>query len=178
MYLDQLFKIQQIVENHIKELSQINENALGEKNLFDLRFLALQVKVGELANLTKCYKYSRTKEDIPKDKIMIRYIDAMKYLLSIGNENNFSIINIDNVNSVVKEDSIIKAFSNIFDDIAHLKYHIQQNNYIDSMSRYIKLFGEFINLGASLGLTFEEVYNYYIEMAPCNLNQKNNVKRP
>ncbi len=177
MHLDQLFKIQQIMENHIKELSQIDENVLGKENLFDLRFLALQVKVGELANLTKCYKYSRTKEDIPKDKIMIRYIDAMKYLLSIGNENNFSIINIDDVNSIIKEDSIIKSFSNIFDDITHLKYHIKQNNYIDSMSRYIKLFGEFINLGENLGLTFEEVYNYYSEMVPCYLNHKKNINK-
>ncbi|WP_352418940.1 dUTP diphosphatase [Proteiniborus sp.] len=168
MNLDQLFKLQQIMENNIKRISQIDENALGEENVFDLRFLALQVKVGELANLTKCYKYSKTREDISRDKLMIRYIDAMKYLLSIGNENNFSIINIDSVNSVAKEESVIKAFGNIFDDITHLKYNIKHSNYIDAMSRYIKLLGEFLNLGSNLGLSFEEVYNYYLEMAPCS----------
>ncbi len=167
MNLDQLFKVQQIMENNIKKLSQIDEDALGKDNVFDLRFLALQVKVGELANLTKCYKYSKTKEDISKDKLMIRYIDAMKYLLSIGNENNFSIISIDSINSVAKKESIIKAFGEIFDDITHLKYNIQHNNFIDGVSRYIKLFGEFINLGDNLGFTFEEVYSYYIEMSPC-----------
>lgn len=172
MNLDQLFKIQQIMENNIKKLSQVDENALGEENTFDLRFLDLQVKVGELANLTKCYKYSKTREDIPKDKLMIRYIDAMKYLLSIGNENNFSIINIDSINSVAKEESVIKAFGNIFDDITHLKYNVMNNNYLDGMSRYIKLFGEFINLGANLELSFEEVYNYYLEMTPCSVTPR------
>jgi len=165
MNLDQLFKIQEVMENNIKKLSQIDENVLGEENIFDLRFLALQVKVGEIANLTKCYKYSRIKPNIPREKLMIRYIDAMKFLLSIGNAHHFNIINIDAINSMINEESIIKVFGIIYDDITDLKRKILQNNYVDSLSVYIKLFSEFINLGKLLGLNFEEMYNYYLEIA-------------
>ncbi len=163
MQLSQLFKVQEIMENNIKHLSQIDENELGKENIFDLRFLALQVKVGELANLTKCYKYTRMKEDIPKDKIMFRFIDAMQFFLSIGNQFEFNIINLDAVNKISTEQSLVKAFSGIFDDIKDLKYAIRIDNYVDSLNIYIKLFTEFINLGKLLGLTFEEVYDYYLE---------------
>jgi len=165
MQLAQLFKVQEIMENKIKLLSQIDENELGEENIFDLRFLALQVKVGELANLTKCYKYTRLKEDVPKDKLMFRFIDAMKFFLSIGNQFEFNIINIDAVNKALKEDSLVKVFSGMFDDIRDLKYAIQRDNYVDSLNIYIKLFSEFINLGKLLGFTFEEVYDYYLNQA-------------
>ncbi len=165
MQLSQLFKVQEIMENNIKHLSQIDENELGKDNVFDLRFLALQVKVGELANLTKCYKYTRIKEDIPKEKLMFRYIDAMRFFLSIGNQFQFNIIDIDAVSKKTKEDSLVKVFSTIFDDIRDLKYAIKVDNYVDSLNIYIKLFTEFINLGKLLGFTFEEVYNYYLEQA-------------
>lgn len=165
MQLSHLFKVQEIMENNIKHLSQIDENELGKENIFDLRFLALQVKVGELANLTKCYKYTRMKEDIPKDKLMFRFIDAMRFFLSIGNQFEFNIINLDAVNKVSNEDSLVKVFSSMFDNIRDLKYAIKIDNYVDSLNIYIKLFTEFINLGKLLGFTFEEVYDYYLKQA-------------
>lgn len=163
MELNELFKIQEIIENNIKQFSDIEEDILGKENVFDLRFLALQVKTSEIANLTKCYKYSRIKENIPKEKLMIRYIDAMKFLLSIGNVHHFNIINGDAINAVKKEDSIIKIFSYIFDDIKDLKHAILQNDFVHALSIYIRLFARFINLGELLGFSFEEIYNYYLE---------------
>lgn len=164
MDLQQLFKIQEIMENNIKEKSKMDEDMLGKENIFDLRFLALQVKVGELANLTKCYKYTQIKEDIPRDKLIYRYIDAMKYLLSIGNMYEFNIINLDAVNSASGEESIIKVFSYIYDDIAELKDTVGRDNYVDSVNGYIRLFSRFMNLGRLLGFTFEEVYDYYMKL--------------
>jgi dimeric dUTPase (all-alpha-NTP-PPase superfamily) len=164
MNLQQLFKIQEIMENNIRQSSQMDENVLGRENIFDLRFLALQVKVGEIANLTKCYKYTRAKEDIPKEKLMFRYIEALQYLLSIGNMYDFNIINLDAVNSSSREESLIKVFSFIYDDIVELKEVVRRNNYVDSVNCYIRLFSRFMNLGRLLGLTFEEVYDYYMKL--------------
>lgn len=169
MDLHQLFKIQEIMESKIREISKIDEDVLGKENIFDLRFLALQVKVGELANLTKCYKYTNAKEDIPKEKLMFRYIDALKYLLSIGNMHDFNIINLEAVNNSSREESLIKVFSLIYDDITELKYTASRNNYVDSVNSYIRLFSRFMNLGRLLGLTFEEVYNYYMQLGPINM---------
>ncbi|RKD26400.1 Dimeric dUTPase, all-alpha-NTP-PPase (MazG) superfamily [Caminicella sporogenes DSM 14501] len=163
MELNQLFKIQEVIENHIKKLSDIDENVVGEENVFDLKFLALQVKTAEIANLTKCYKYYKIKENIPREKLIIRYIDAMKFLLSIGNAHGFNIINNDAIEAVEKSDNIIKLFSNIFDDIRDLKKLILQQDYVNSLSVYIRLFARYINLGECLGLSFEEVYDYYLK---------------
>lgn len=162
MELHQLFKIQDILENKIKNYVDIDENALGEENTFHLRFLAFQVKLGEIANLTKCYKYSKGDKEIPKDKLIFRYIDGMKFLLSIGNTHNFNIID-DNALILMREElHPITLFSFIYDDIAALRHAIQIGNYVDALSIYIRLFSRYIRLGKAFGLTFEEVYNHYI----------------
>lgn len=163
MDFKELFKVQEIIENHIKNLSDIDENVVGEENVFDLKFLALQVKTSEIANLTKCYKYYTVKEDIPKEKLIIRYIDAMKFLLSIGNAHDFNIINEESIKAFKEDDSIIKIFTNIFDNIKELKDSIKVKDYIKSLSIYIELFSRYVKLGEKLGLDFSEVYNYYMK---------------
>ena len=161
MELYQLFKIQEIIERNIKTLAQIEEDALGRDNTFDLRFLALQIKTAEIANLTKCYKYSKAKENIPKEKMFVRYIDAMKFLLSIGNIHNFNIIDKDAISMVEKEESLVKLFSSIFDQISLLKNNILNDNYFTSLTIYVNLFARYVHLAKNLGFTFDEVYEYY-----------------
>jgi len=157
----QLFKIQEIIEQNIKTLAQIEEDTLGKDNVFDLRFLALQIKTAEIANLTKCYKYSKAKENIPREKMFIRYIDAMKFLLSIGNTHNLNIIDKESINKIDQENSLIKLFSSIFDHISILKSNLSEDNYFDSIAVYIKLFAKYVHLAESLGFTFDEIYDYY-----------------
>jgi dimeric dUTPase (all-alpha-NTP-PPase superfamily) len=163
MDLNELFKIQEIIEDKIKSLSDIKEDSVGEENLFDIKFLALQVKTGEIAHLTKCYKYYKIKRNIPREKIIVRYIDGMKFLLSIGNNHEFNVINKDSIDKVEKTDNVIKLFSSIFDDIRDLRKNILQKDYVDSLSIYIRLFARYVNLGECLGLSFEEVYQYYMK---------------
>ena len=164
MKLDQLFKVQEIIENDIKSKTNLDEDALGKENTFDLRFLALQVKVGEIVNLTKCYKYYRVKENLSKEKLMNRYIDAMRYLLSIGNIYKFNIVNYESIVSKPREENIIKSFAKIFDDITELKELTRESHFIDALDYYIGLFAEFVNMGELLGFTFDEVYDFYINM--------------
>jgi dimeric dUTPase (all-alpha-NTP-PPase superfamily) len=170
MNLQQLFKIHEKMENHIKTVSNLDEDMLGRENLFDLRFLAFQVKIGELANLTKCYKYARIKDNLPKEKLMARYIDAMKFLLSIGNINDFNIINFDSIKGNKDSSSIIKVFSNIFEYINEVRDLSLSGNYIDSLNAYMKLFAEFIKLAEHLELTIDEVYDCYQNMV-CEITQ-------
>lgn len=169
MSLSKLFKVQDIMENHIKEISNINEEVIGEENLFDLKFLALQVKTGEIANTTKCYKYYKVKPNIPKEKLLIRYIDSLKFLLSIGNEYNFNIINEEVIDKSRYEDNIIKLFSYIYDDISELKKVVKKEDYFAGLNTYVKLFGRYLNLCDLIGLSFEEVYKYYEENILVNL---------
>jgi len=162
MELSQLFKVQEIVEAHIKSISSMEEDLLGISNIFELRFLALQVKTSEIANLTKCYKYSRIKENIQRDKLFTRYLEAMGFLLSIGNVHSFNFIELEAVYTHQKEDSIIKIFSSIFDDITALKYSLQQDDFYSSLTAYIRLFARYLHLAEELGINLEEIYDYYL----------------
>lgn len=168
--LQKLFEIHEKMENYIRSASNIDEDALGRENTFDLRYLALQVKVGELANLTKCYKYARMKENLPKDKLMTRYIDALKFLLSIGNINNFNIIGFDNIIGTKTDASIIKVFSNIYEYINEVRELAYRDNYFDALNAYIRLVAEFVNLADHLGFTMEEVCEKY-KNAVCEITQ-------
>ncbi|MDF2532621.1 MAG: hypothetical protein K0R80_1578 [Clostridia bacterium] len=170
MNLQKLFQVHEAMENHIKTVSNLDEDMLGRENIFDLRFLAFQVKVGELANLTKCYKYAAIKDNLPKERLMIRYIDALKFLLSIGNINNFNIISFESIKGTKDSSSIIKVFSNIFEYINEVRDLSQRGNYIDSLNAYMKLFAEFIKLAEHLGLTMDEVYESYQNMV-CEITQ-------
>lgn len=161
MELYQLFKIQEIIEQKIRTIAQMEEDALGKDNTFDLRFLALQVKTAEIANLTKCYKYAKAKERLPKEKLFIRYLDAMKFLLSIGNIHGFNIIDEDTINTVEEEESLVRLFSSIFDQITLLKNSLLQENYFNSLTIYVKLFAKYVHLAKKLGFTFDEIYDYY-----------------
>lgn len=170
MNLQELFKVHEIMENHIKAVSNLDENMLGKENIFELRFLALQVKVGELANLTKCYKYARIKDNLPKEKLMARYMDALMFLLSIGNINNFNIISFESIHGTKDSSNIIKVFSNIFEYISEVRDLSQRGIYVDSLNAYIKLFAEFIKLAGHLELTMDEVYESYQNMV-CQTTQ-------
>lgn len=163
MELNELFKVQEIMENHIKKLSDIDEEVKGRENLFDLKFLALQIKIGQIANTTKCYKYYKVKKNIPKEKLLIRYIDAFKFLLSIGNDHNFNIINEEVIDKSKYEDNIIKLFSYIYDDITSLKHFTKKEDYIHALNTYIRLFTRYLNLSELIGLEFDEIYTYYME---------------
>ncbi len=161
MNLHELFKMQQKMEEHISLLSGIKEDALGEDNTIHLRFVALQVKIGELANLTKCYKYNKGLDNLPKSKVLLRYLDGMKYLLSLGNKYQLNVINGDNFSNIKKHDNLVLLFSEIFEALSSLKKHLIEDSYVESLNRYIYIFAKYINLAETLGITYDEAYNYF-----------------
>lgn len=163
MELVHLFKIQQMMEKNIQQSTDLSEDMLGEENIFDLRFLALQVKTGEIANMTKCYKYSRIKENVPKDKLFIRFLDCMGFLLSIGNLYDFNIIDLEAIQAVEKESHLIKTFSTIYDTISELRTLLKHQDYYRGLSTYIRLFAMYLHLGEELHIDFSEIYDYYQE---------------
>lgn len=168
--LQKLFEIHEKMENYIRKVSNIEEDSLGRENIFDLRYLALQVKVGELANLTKCYKYARMKENLPKDKLMTRYIDALQFLLSIGNINDFNIIGYDHILGAKDGASIIRVFSNIYECINDVRELARRDNYFDALNAYVRLVEEFVKLADHLGFTMDEVSEKY-ESAVCAITE-------
>lgn len=158
MELRKLFDTQEAFEKKIIESTNIEENALGEENIQAIIFLALQVKIGELANLTKCYKYFKVKANLPKHKLMIRHADALRYLLSIGNKYQFNMISLNDLSNPTETENVIQIFSKIYDDMTELKKHIISEQYVDGLNTYIRIFSNLIHLGKILGLSEKEVF--------------------
>lgn len=159
MNLQTLFKYQEEIEQKISESSSMNEDQLGASNINDLRFLALHIKLAELANLTKCYKYCDVRPNIPKDKLTLRFVDVFQYLLSIGNKANYNIITFDALNPT-NERNIIKLFSTLIDQIAIVKKLTLSDNFMDGVREYTNLFSMIMDLAHALKLDFKDVEHY------------------
>ncbi len=163
MKLSYLFKIQNIIDNEIREFCQRDGETLDPARLKKTQILALEIKTAELANLTKCYKYPYRSKPIDKKKLIIRYIDCFKFLLSIGNDNHFNISGILDVDSPEPpaDLDLVNVFLRLFDLIVALKKQQAEENYLASLATYTEIFRDIIRLGRFLGLTFEESFEYY-----------------
>ncbi len=161
MQLQKLFEIQAAFEKEIVSNTSIEENVVGEENVLDIHFLALHVKIGELANLTKCYKYYHIKPNLPKHKLVIRYSDVLRYLLSLGNRHQFNMIQTADLNTQIESTDVIQVFSCIIDHMASLKKAIRNDHYVEALNLYITIFSYFVHLGSLLQLTEEDIQNHF-----------------
>lgn len=167
MELKYLFKIQNIIDSEIRRLCQRrNGEVLDRQNLIKTQILALEVKTGELANMTKCYKYPQPLKELDKKKLIIRYVDCFKFIFSIGNDNHLNVVDFDleELTRVITRgpyETIIDIFLSLFDNITSLKRDLFAENYISAVNVYMTIFKEFVLLGQLLGLTFDEVFDYY-----------------
>jgi len=166
MKMEYLFRIQKIVDEEIRAICQSGGEELDRAYLIKTQILALEIKTGELANLTKCYKFPLPLRQPDKHKLLVRYLDCFKFLLSIGNDNKFDIVDfeVDDLMSAVRSspyETIIDLFLSLFDNITNLKRDLVHDNFISGLNVYLTIFKEFTLLGVLLGLTFEDVFSYY-----------------
>lgn len=164
MRINELFKIQQTLEEKLSLISGMEENALGEENVLRVRFLALQVKLGELANLTKCYKYRKNINEIPRKKVLFRYLEGLKYLLSIGNKYQLNMIDEYAFENIQEADDLITLFSQLYDGLSKLKGHIENDRYVDALSTYIYVFAKYVQLSTPLNVSYDEAKAYFNEL--------------
>lgn len=159
MDLQKLFDLQNDIESNIANISNIPEDEMGSHNVEELRFLALHIKISELANLTKCYKYVHIRPNIPKEKLTLRFVDAFQYLLSIGNRTGYHVLRYDALPSIF-EDDIIKLFSMLIDQTSQVKKYFFNDNYIQGIHEYTLLFAIMLQLAKTLGIDMKDVEEY------------------
>ncbi|MCK8058007.1 MULTISPECIES: dUTP diphosphatase [unclassified Fusibacter] len=161
MLFSDLFKVQNILESGIATASGITEDAIGSANGSDLRFLALLVKTGEIANLTKCYKFNSKPKEADRNKLIVRYADVLQFLLSIGNYHDFNIINREALQSVERMDEQAPLFLSIHATIHKLMASLKSDDFMSALHHYIELFAKIMNLGELLGLTEDDMFSFY-----------------
>lgn len=159
MKINALFELQNKMEQNMSHLTGIEETALGEDNVLNIRILAFQVKLGEFANLTKCYKYAVDK-DINKNKLLFRYTEGLGYLLSLGNKYHLNAITEENL-EIVDEENLIVLFTTVYDLISKLKVALEKDLYLMAFNHYIKIFSYYDQIKNVLNISNDEAYNFF-----------------
>ena len=79
---------------------------------------------------------------------------------------NIIDIDLDELLSESGVDNLINLFLGLFEKFSALKKELSDDNYILSIEVYIEIFKDFLVLGNTIGLTFEEVFDYYNNILP------------
>ncbi|MGL5150666.1 MAG: dUTP diphosphatase [Clostridium sp.] len=144
MYIHDFFEVQK----------QINKDLTLDPNLNDYKLKArkslhLHVKISDLANETKCFKYWVDENLIVNtDVVFKKYLSCLNQILSIGIDSNYD--DIEKIKLKPNDYCLSDQFLNLYIDI---------NDLIISPSKdhYITLFEDFISLGITLGFNNQDI---------------------
>src|SRR5690625_4057324 len=96
----ELFTMQRQLDQYIEENNEIPT----DQNLFEDKYLALLVEIGELANETRSFKFCSTKPPSADEVILEEYVDGIHFILSLGIEKGLEYSGLADVNQT--EDQI------------------------------------------------------------------------
>lgn len=146
MNLKSIYEFQKDYEDKFQKKSE-----LQDKTLLSQKLLALQVKLGELASETQCFKFWLKKKSVVNHKIIEKYVEVLCAIFSIGIEKGFN-----ETDFTVKkvEDELTKHFLTLFVDL---------NDFLVSSSKdqYITLMEDFLSLSLSLDFDENDILDIY-----------------
>ncbi|MEN2765607.1 dUTP diphosphatase [Ornithinibacillus xuwenensis] len=153
-----LFSMQKQLDTYIEE----NHN-LSEKDLFEDKYLALLVELGELANETRCFKFWSNKKRGDSQTILEEFVDGIHFILSLGIEKGlrFEAETVKQSNKLETE-----LFNTVFENGVVFKNQPIQPN-------YNRLFQSYLELGLKLGFQEADVRQAYIKKNEVNYERQN-----
>lgn len=139
MNLEKLYEFQNKLDKDMQKRLDVQG-----KLLLSQKLLALQVKIGELANETQCFKFWMSKKAPARRKILNKYIECIYFILSIGIEKGFT-----ETEFAVKEVEyeLTEQFLNLFIDMNDFMVCSSKDHYVTLMEDL---------LGLSLGFGFSQ----------------------
>ena len=159
MNWDKLFTKQYQLDQYI-----IQNHQLENEDLFEERFLALLVELGELANETRCFKYWSEKAPSPNSVILEEYVDNIHFLLSLGLEKGFQYSEIDTP-IVVDDVTATEQFNHVFQK--GLAFYTKPTELA-----YIALFQAYLQLASILGFSVADIFEAYDEKNEVNYERQ------
>lgn len=166
MLLKKLFDQQALFEARIIELSGVQGDHLGSVTGSDLRFLALYVKISELANATKCYKFTGDRVRFDESKVVNRYLEVLQYFLSIGIQHNFNMIEDESIEKQIPRMELAPLILEIFKSVHTLKQLVENEDFFEGLKTYGHLFSLINRLGEFLNITEEQIMATYRKFLP------------
>lgn len=138
-----------------------NHNIRNE-HLFEKKFLALLVELGELANETRCFKFWSKQKGTNNQAILEEYVDNIHFLLSIGIEKGFFFTNLS-IKPTEKEPT--EQFNEVFTRAISFYHEQGKEKYLDMVQAYLQL-------AHVLGFTEDDIYEAYIEKNKVNFTRQ------
>jgi dimeric dUTPase (all-alpha-NTP-PPase superfamily) len=160
MDLQKLYSLQMQLDTRIE-----TKHGLHGENLVEKKILALLVEIGELANETRCFKFWSLKPSAPQEKVLEEYVDGLHFILSLGIELNFVHI-VDKIKKETENYSLVEQFLRVFQAVNEF----QQTKTLDA---YKCLFTNYLQLGESLGFTYEQIEQAYVHKNEVNHERQN-----
>lgn len=127
------------------------DNTLNDYTLFARKHLQLHIKMSDLANETKCYKYWVGEIDsVNLENVFQKYISCFHQILFLGLDSKFE--NLESITAQNTDSCLSDQFLNLYIDI---------NDSIMSSSEdhFITLVEDYLTLGNSLGFSEKQITN-------------------
>lgn len=159
MNWEQLFQMQNDLDAYINRNHQ-----LEGKHLFEEKFLALLVELGELANETRCFKFWSNKPSSKREVVLEEYVDNIHFLLSLGLEKEFAFSKIHIAENAIQDKTLL--FNDVFRKA--LTFYEQQTE-----ENYLNLVQAYLQLARLLGFSEAEIFTAYLEKNEVNYERQN-----
>ncbi|WP_430784886.1 dUTP diphosphatase [Virgibacillus flavescens] len=138
--------MQKQLDNHIQEKHDVDKN-----KLFESKYLALLVELGELANETRCFKFWSTKPPSDSKIILEEYVDGLHFILSLGIEKGYQYES-RNLEPAIR--TATNQFNTLFSSCVTFYDH-------PTSESYTTMFQDFLQLGNILGYGEAEIMEAY-----------------
>ncbi|KIL46963.1 hypothetical protein KP77_25320 [Jeotgalibacillus alimentarius] len=166
MELIKMYNAQRQLDEHIEKE---HPRQPGEERM-TMKIIALFVEASELANEIRAFKYWSTKDPSDKPVILDEIADVISFLLSIGNDNNWTdILLYHEIRHMENED----VFENDVNYMTALMFMTISEFAAGSLKQeYNMVFAVVVKFAFLLGFTWEE-----IEAAYFKKNQINHIRQ-
>lgn len=144
MNLEKIYEFQRKLDMGMQDRLEVQG-----KPLLNQKLLALQVKIGELASETQCFKFWMSKKTPIEKRILEKYIECLYIVFSIGFEKGFTGTEFE-----VRETEyeLTEHFLNMFIDLNDFMVCSSKDN-------YITLIEAILSLSLIFGFTEDDILN-------------------
>lgn len=157
MNWNKLFTMQGKLDEYISANHQLEHT-----NLFNEKFLALLVELGELANETRCFKFWSTQGSSDRQVVLEEYVDNIHFLLSLGIEKGYEF---SAITTIATKHNKTEQFNHVFSSAIHFYEKQTEEN-------YIKMIESYLQLAQLLGFDEQDILNAYIEKNEVNYERQ------
>ncbi|WP_164668417.1 dUTP diphosphatase [Virgibacillus doumboii] len=154
----ELYSMQKSLDDYIE-----SQHELANKDLFQEKYLALLVELGELANETRCFKFWSTKSRNDKEVILEEYVDGIHFIMSLGLEKGYQYTG-DTIGTT--ENTETQQFNLVFEACNSFKLQPTEQN-------YQSMFEIYLQLGELLGFDEASVQGAYFKKNEINYDRQN-----